>query len=265
MEINDVYKVPNLEKGIAILELLSWNFAGLTLQDIRVETDISQTSAYRILNTLVRLGYLSYDDESKRYRLSRKMLTMGFRTLGEHGLLEAVLPNLRELRNEVKETVFFGVLGDRKGVFIEQAEGLHAFKFLLSPGKEFELHCSAPGKAILAFLPDSLRNHYISGMTFEQFTPHTIISPACYLQELEEVRRLGYATDMEEQLIGVACVGAPVFNYTSYPCGAIWVSGPTGRFDRETIEDVIPRLLATTRKISLEMGYIANGGEAAAK
>lgn len=256
MEINDGYKVPNLEKGIAILELLSWHIVGLTLQDIRVETDISQTSAYRMLNTLVRLGYLIYDDESKRYRLSRKILTMGFRTLGEHGLLEAVLPNLRELRNQVKETAFFGVLGEQKGIFIEQAEGLHTFKFLLSPGKEFELHCSAPGKAMLAFLPDSMRNHYISGMSFERFTPHTITKPEVFLETLENVRRLGYAVDMEEQLIGVACVGAPVFNYTSYPCGAIWVSGPIGRFDREAIAAVVPQLLATTRKISIEMGYI---------
>lgn len=256
METNDGYKVPNLEKGIAIIELLTGKYGGLSLQEIRVETEISQTSAYRILNTLVRLGYLYYDDESKRYRLTRKMLTMGFRTVGEHGLLDAVLPNLRELRNQVKETVFFGVLGDQKGVFIEQAEGLYDFKFLLSPGKEFELHCSAPGKAILAFLPEGMRDHYIANMDFVKFTDHTITDPLLFLQELEKVRQLGYAIDAEEQLTGVACVGAPIFNYTSNPCGAIWVSGPTGRFGHEVIERVVPQLLAITGKISTIMGYI---------
>ena len=188
MEINNEYKVPNLEKGIAIIELLTGNKEGLTLQESKAETEISQTSAYRILNTLVRLGYLFYDDENKRYRLTRRILTMGFRTVGEHGLLEAVLPNLRELRNRVKETVFFGVLGDRKGIFIEQAEGLYDFKFLLSPGKEFELHCSAPGKAILAFLPDGMRNDYIANMEFTKFTDRTITDPELFLQELEKVR-----------------------------------------------------------------------------
>lgn len=256
MEKNDGYKVPNLEKGIAIIELLTGKNDGLTLQEIRIETEISQTSAYRILNTLVRLGYLYYDDENKRYRLTRKILTMGFRTVGEHGLLETVLPSLRELRNRVKETVFFGVLGDKKGIFIEQAEGLYDFKFLLSPGKEFELHCSAPGKAILAFLPDAMRDHYIANMDFVKFTERTITDVSLYLQELEKVRRLGYAIDAEEQLTGVACVGAPVFNYTSNPCGAIWVSGPTGRFGDDVIAQVVPELLAVTRKISDVMGYI---------
>lgn len=256
MEINNEYKVPNLEKGIAIIELLTGNKEGLTLQEIKAATEISQTSAYRILNTLVRLGYLFYDDENKRYRLTRRILTMGFRTVGEHGLLEAVLPNLRELRNRVKETVFFGVLGDRKGIFIEQAEGLYDFKFLLSPGKEFELHCSAPGKAILAFLPDGMRNDYIANMEFTKFTDRTITDPELFLQELEKVRQSGYAIDAEEQLTGVACVGAPIFNYTSQPCGAIWVSGPTGRFGGDVIEQVVPELLAVTHKISSIMGYI---------
>lgn len=256
METNDGYKVPNLEKGIAIIELLTGKNEGLTLQEIRIATEISQTSAYRILNTLVRLGYLSYDDENKRYRLTRKILTMGFRTVGEHGLLDAVLPNLRELRNQVKETVFFGVLGDKKGIFIEQAEGLYDFKFLLSPGKEFELHCSAPGKAILAFLPEGMRDYYMEHIDFVRFTDRTITDPSLFLRELEEVRQSGYAIDAEEQLKGVACVGAPIFNYTSNPCGAIWVSGPTGRFDADVIGQVVPKLLATTRKISDIMGYI---------
>ena len=140
------YKVPNLEKGIAVLEYLSLHTQGETLQDIKSALDISQTTAYRILNTLVRLDYLIYNEDTKRYKLSRKLLTLGFRSLNEHNLLETVLPRLRDLRDQVKETACFGVLGDRKGIFIEQAQGHHTFRFILSPGKPFDLHCSAPGK-----------------------------------------------------------------------------------------------------------------------
>lgn len=146
------YKVPNLEKGIAVLEYLSLHTQGETLQDIKSALDISQTTAYRILNTLVRLDYLIYNEDTKRYKLSRKLLTLGFRSLNEHNLLETVLPRLRDLRDQVKETACFGVLGDRKGIFIEQAQGHHTFRFILSPGKPFDLHCSAPGKAIHGFI-----------------------------------------------------------------------------------------------------------------
>ena len=150
----DNYKVPNLEKGIAVLEYLSLRSQGDTLQAIKDALDISQTTAYRILNTLVRLDYLMYNEDAKRYKLSRKLLTLGFRALNEHNLLETVVPRLRDLRDLVSETACFGVLGNEKGIFIEQAQGNHTFRFVLSPGKPFELHCSAPRMPIMPFLPN---------------------------------------------------------------------------------------------------------------
>lgn len=95
-KMDENYKVPNLEKGIAVLEYLSLRSVGETLQDIKSALDISQTTAYRILNTLVRLEYLNFSEDTKRYKLSRKLLTLGFRSLNEHNLLETVLPHLRD-------------------------------------------------------------------------------------------------------------------------------------------------------------------------
>ncbi|MCD7916646.1 MAG: IclR family transcriptional regulator [Tannerellaceae bacterium] len=249
------YKVPNLEKGIAVLEYLSLQSAGGTLQEIKTELEISQTTAYRILNTLARLNYLSYDENSKRYKLSRKLLTLGYRSLNEHNLLETVLPRLRELRDQVKETACFGVLGSQKGIFIEQAQGHHTFRFILSPGKPFELHCSAPGKAIMAYLPDTARNRYLSYMDFPRYNARTITTPEAYLKELEKFRMVGYAIDNEEEMSGVICLGAPIFNYTGYPCGAIWISGPKDRLTREVIQSDIIYIKKVAGQISAELGY----------
>lgn len=254
-KIDENYKVPNLEKGIAVLEYLSLRSAGETLQDIKSVLDISQTTAYRILNTLVRLEYLNFNEDTKRYKLSRKLLTLGFRTLNEHNLLETVLPHLRDLRDRVKETACFGVLGDEKGIFIEQAQGHHTFRFVLSPGKPFELHCSAPGKAIMAYLPNTTRDRYLSYMTFTRFNARTITSRELYLAELETVRKLGYAMDNEEELNGVICVGAPVFNYTGYPCGAIWISGPKDRLSKEMVKNTANAIKEVAGQISSELGF----------
>lgn len=249
------YKVPNLEKGIAVLEYLSFHSQGETLQAIKTDLDISQTTAYRILNTLVRLDYLLYNEDTKRYKLSRKLLTLGFRSLNEHNLLETVLPRLRDLRDQVKETACFGVLGDRKGIFIEQAQGHHTFRFILSPGKSFELHCSAPGKAIMAYLPNTVRERYLSYMGFERYNARTITTREAYLEELENVRKLGYALDNEEELNGVICIGAPILNYTGYPCGAIWISGPKDRLSKEAIRNSAGYIRQIAQDISEELGF----------
>ena len=252
------YKVPNLEKGIAVLEYLSLYTLGKTLQEIKTELDISQTTAYRILNTLVRLGYLIYNDDTKHYKLSCKLLSLGFRSLNEHNLLEIVLPHLRNLRDQVKETACFGVLGDQKGIFIEQAQGHHTFRFVLSPGKPFELHCSAPGKAIMAYLSHNIRDYYLSQMEFVRYNARTITTSDAYLEELEKVRKQGYAMDNEEELSGVLCIGAPIFNYTNYPCGAIWISGPKDRLTKDVVRFSAECIKRTAQAISQELGYSLN-------
>lgn len=249
------YKVPNLEKGIAVLEYLSLYSLGKTLQAIKSELDISQTTAYRILNTLVRLGYLIYNEDTKHYKLSHKLLSLGFKSLNEHNLLEVVLPHLRNLRDLVKETACFGVLGDQKGIFIEQAQGHHTFRFVLSPGKPFELHCSAPGKAIMAYLPSNVRDYYLTQMEFTRYNARTITTSEAYMDELEKVRKLGYAMDNEEELSGVLCIGAPIFNYTSYPCGAIWISGPKDRLPKDVVRNSVECIKETAQIISKELGY----------
>ena len=228
---------------------------GETLQNIKSDLDISQTTAYRILNTLVRLDYLIYNEETKRYKLSRKLLTLGFRSLNEHNLLETVLPRLRDLRDQVKETACFGVLGEEKGIFIEQAQGHHTFRFILSPGKSFELHCSAPGKAIMAYLPNTVRDRYLSYMKFERYNARTITDRDTYLEELEKVRKQGYALDNEEEMSGVICIGAPIFNYTGYPCGAIWISGPKDRLVKEVIRVSAESIRKVALNVSAELGF----------
>lgn len=255
-KVDDNYKVPNLEKGIAVLEYLSLHPEGETLQEIKSALDISQTTAYRILNTLTRLDYLTFNDDTKRYKISRKLLTLGFRALNEHNLLETVLPRLRDLRDRVKETACFGVLGNEKGIFIEQAQGYHTFRFVLSPGKSFDLHCSAPGKAIMAYLPNTVRDRYLSLMDFARYNARTITTREAYLVELESVRKWGYAVDNEEELNGVICVGAPIFNYTGYPCGAIWISGPKDRLTKEVLRTSAKCIKEVADTISTELGYI---------
>lgn len=257
MEKKDTgYSVPNLEKGLAVLDYLSYSYQGKTLQEIKDDLEISQTTTYRILNAMVRLEYLMYEEDSRRYKLSRKLLTLGFRALNEHQLLETVFPYMRELRDKLKETVCFGVLGEEKGIFIDQAQGSYAFSFKLSPGKPFELHCSAPGKAIMAYLPNTVRDRYLSYMEFKRFNERTITSRERYLEELENVFRQGFAMDNEEELSGVICIGAPVFNFRGYPCGAIWISGPKDRLPEKVIEEDAALIKETAARISAELGYI---------
>ena len=92
-------------------------------------------------------------------------------------------------------------------------------------------------------------------MKYEAYNKRTITNETDYLKELEKVRQFGYALDMEEELGGVVCIGAPVFSYDAYPCGSIWLSGPKDRLPKEKIQLFASHLLESTRSVSLELGY----------
>lgn len=255
-QTEDNYKVPNLEKGLSVLELLVEAQEGLTLQEIKNKVELSQTTAYRILHTLIRLKYVIYIENSKRYFISHKMLSLGFKSLHERNLHEIVLPHLRNIRDIVKETVCFGVMSNEKAMFIEQALGSHPFCFVLSPGKLIDLHCSAPGKAMMAAMPESMLNHYLDKMCFTRYNERTITTREDYLKELEDVRLTGYALDREEEMSGIMCIGSVIIDHTGIPCGTIWLVGPKDRLDAQTIKRDGELLANTCLEISKELGYI---------
>ncbi len=249
------YNVPGLERGIEIIEYLSKHPKGRTLQEIHLMLHIPQTTAYRILCTFIRREYMSYNEETKRYILSKKLLMLGYRTLSEYSLLESVLPKMRVLRDEIHETVCFGVLGDKEGILIEQVQGDQAFSFTMSPGKSFELHCSAPGKAIMANLPRVECEKYLSKMNFAIHNERTITNRGDYVRELDEVFRSGYAMDREEELTGVMCIGAPILNHVGYPSGAIWTSAPKDRIMKQSVGFFIEKIKSAAENMSKDMGY----------
>ena len=89
-------------------------------------------------------------------------------------------------------------------------------------------------------------------------TEHTITDFSKFMQEIEETRKRGYAMDNEEELNGVICVGAPIFNYTGYPCGAIWISGPKDRLTKEIFHSTVASIKEVAQNISAELGYSKN-------
>lgn len=114
------YLVPALERGLNILELLSRHPRGLQMGEMQ-ELQLPPASLYRLLTTLVELGYVIRGD-GDRYRLGRKLLTLGYRSIDASSLVEKALPVMRELRNRTGETVMLGVLYGAEGVVVESVK-----------------------------------------------------------------------------------------------------------------------------------------------
>lgn len=262
---NSKYHVPNLERGLIIMEHLSKHPAGLTASEISEQLKIPRNSVFRITSTLVSTNYLIRDDVTKKYQLSAKLLTMGYAALGEQTLIEKALPIMRELRDELGETVPLGVLHGTEGMIIEEVPGIHSFRFVLEPGRKFHLHTSAPAKSIIAFLQDDEREKIISSITFIKYNERTITNPIDYKKHLQKVKEKGYSIDHSEEIDGMICIAAPIFDYKGYPFAAIWISGPSFRI-KESDFDLIGKKVSNyadriSRSLGFDPSYTKNGGQ----
>ncbi|MBE6406652.1 MAG: IclR family transcriptional regulator [Lentisphaerae bacterium] len=246
---NEKYIVPALYRGLNVLEELSRYPRGVTLTEI--PGDIPPATLYRILTTLTRLGYV-VRDPNDRYRLSRKLLSLGSRAINRNDLVERALPIMRELRDLTGETVLLASLYGTEGVVLAQVESNQAVKVTIQIGHHFPLHSAAPGKAILAYLPEEERSMILEQMVFTRFTESTITDRGTFEKTLQQVRKNGYAFDYGEELEDIRCAAAPLLDENNYPEGAIWISGPASRLPNHTLKKHLKHVIACAEKINAE-------------
>jgi DNA-binding IclR family transcriptional regulator len=250
------YNIPILAKGMELIELIAQSSKGLTIQEIVNTLGHSKTSIYRIICSLEEMGYLLKDQQSGSFSLTRKMFKIGLSTLGMTTIIEHSYEPMRRLRDKLRETVVLGTLMGTKIVILEQVIGSHHFSFILKPGMGVCLHASAPGKAFLANISDLERDEILSKIELTKFTDKTITNVPDFLVELNQVRLCGYGLDRGEELSGVRCIGAPVFNLAGKIAASIWISGPAERMMDDSLEEFSREVVACANEISEKMGFI---------
>lgn len=249
------YQVPALDRALSILELLAHHPDGMRMREIADKLSFPPNSVFRITGVLEQRGYLFREGADMRYRLSRKLLSLGYAAIGEDKLIEHSLDIMQLLRDETQETVLVGVRADVQGVVLEQVAATQPVKFLVDPGTHFPLHTSAPGKVLVAFLPPAEREAVLKRMKYTRYNDRTLDSRAKFEAEIDSVLALGYGLDVGEEIEGLRCVGAPIFNHRGYPMAAIWVTGPSFRLSSSALKPIGVKLVAAAARISQRFGY----------
>ncbi|MDB4544638.1 IclR family transcriptional regulator [Akkermansiaceae bacterium] len=253
------YRVPILDRALALVELLGSHPGGLNATELCEALAIPKNSAFRIAVTLEENGYLERLEPSKKYRLTSRFMTVGATSVSELNLFEKSLDVMRSLRDELKETVLLGTLTGCEGVVLDQVPGIHAFRFSVDPGTRFVLHTAAPGKAILAYLPEEERRKIVAQMEFTHFTENTILNREEFLAHLVEVRERGYGFDLSEEREGQYCVGAPIFNGKSEPIAALWITAPSSRLPDCDLDEVACKIRDAADVVSSRLGWNSEG------
>jgi len=247
--------VQSLAKGFRVLEAFTAGEPELTLAAVARRADLDNATAFRLLNTLVMLGYIDRAPGSRNFRLSLKVLDLGFNAIARMELRDRVRPLLRSLVGEVNEAASVAVLDGSEVVYIERVQaGMVRLGVDVRVGSRIPAYCSAVGLAILAYLPRNEQERILGLGPRVKLTPRTVTDTKEILTRLARVRKQGYIAVDQEITSGLRALAAPVLDVDGHPIAAVSVVAPVLRMPLEAfLKIAVTPVLEAARTISKAM------------
>jgi len=240
--------------AIRIIDRLS--YAGnLGVTDICQQLAMPKSSVHNILETLVHERIIEKNRESNKYNLGVRLVELGNRAQISLDICRIAHPFLVGLNTQTGETVHLTVLDNDEVLYVDCVESKMRIRTYSVIGERAPLHCTAVGKAILAFRPDQERKRIIREKGLERATPSTITDELLLQEDLRKTAQRGYSVDNMEHEDSLRCVGAPIRNWKGEVNASVSVSGPSQRLTLKRLFTIAPALMDATTEISRRMGY----------
>jgi DNA-binding IclR family transcriptional regulator len=221
------------QRVFAVLEALSQHAkSGVPLEEITQISGLPKTTVFRLLYSMHKLGFVEQDPDSGLYSLSGKFFELGTNALPYQRLTVLARPLMQRLLLSFGESVNLAVPRLGGAIYISVLESPKPHRVAASVGGFSFLHSTSVGKCIAAYLPPQELDKQLQRHGMPPLTPTTIISRQGLEEELSRVRADGVATDNEENVQGIICVGGPIFASGNLLIGAMSVSGPAVRMSQ---------------------------------
>jgi IclR family pca regulon transcriptional regulator len=246
------YTVPALSRGLLIIEMFRNTKRVLSTQDFSEALQVSPSSIYRIVQTLIDMKYLSKVARNT-YELGPQVISNGFSYLASRDLVDVAAPHLQQLRDSTSVSCHLAILDGWETIYIYRALASQRLSVNVPIGTRLPNHTNALGRALLSKkTPEELSQLYIG----KQLDNHPRPQPQNLLElaELIQIERSqGYAISYSDNATAIA---APLFNYAGEIVAAINASGPDVIMkDKVVNRGIMEQLLKTAAKISMELGY----------
>ncbi|MGH6753754.1 MAG: IclR family transcriptional regulator, partial [Bradyrhizobium sp.] len=246
--------VQSLGRAFSILEEVARHREGIGLADLSKLVGLHNSTTFHLAKTLVTLGYMRQERDSKRYRVGRPLFALAASALDEIEMVNLSTPILEDLSRETGESGHFAVRMGDSVVVIARTSGSGAFQLTDRVGVVRPAHCTALGKIILASLrPDQLKR-FLERVELKPSTGKSITDPAVLLREITEIRRSAIAIDDGEYNAEVRCIAVPVYNFTGDVIGALGISGPIWRMSDQVLKSRAKLVQTAATRLSAEFG-----------
>lgn len=227
---NPKNQVRSVVKAFSVLKAFGRGLPELTVAEVAARAGVDRGTAFRLIHTLVGLGYLRPVPDGRRFRLTLKCLELGFSALSAGDLPDHAVPLLRELVPGVADAGSLGVLDKGEVIYLARIDaGLERHGVIRRPGSRIGAYATALGQSILAWLPRQEQIAHLESVERVKLSERTLTDLDALLVRLEEVRERGYAVSDGENAYGLVTVAAPVLDQRGAPCAGISLTIGEGR------------------------------------
>ena len=254
---SQTYSVKSVVKVLDILEHIGSSRRAVSVSDLARTTGLNVSTAFRLLQTLMRRGYVEQQRSSRGYQLGPRLFQMGSAYLQGSDLAGIARPHLEALRDAVGETAYLVIFSQGEIVQLCKADGRQAVSATARSMIREPAYCTATGKVLLSGLTLDAFDKYLEDVKLQPFTPQTIKSKAQLRREIEKVRESNFAVDIEEFVPNLCCVSVPVRDGEGgSTVAAISIAMPKMRFKRALIARWCDQLREKSTLICQQLGLI---------
>jgi IclR family transcriptional regulator, KDG regulon repressor len=238
-----------VDRALDVLTCFSSKTPELTMTQIADQVGMHKSTVHRLLATLEAKHFVQRDPVTQIYRPGNRLLQMAFLTLEKNDLREVAAPFMKQLNEKYRETITLSILDDTDMVYVAVDAGPQTVTIAAKPGQRLPAFCTASGKVVIAYSPESTVNGIFT-KGFPEYTKYTIRSTETMLHIIDLVRERGFAYSEQEYEEGINAVAAPILDKNKHPLAAIALAGPAYRLSVEKMLEIGPAIALIAREIS---------------
>ncbi len=246
-------------RALQILLLLAEENEPLGVREIARRLKVASSIAQRYITTLAEWDFVERAPDGQKYKIGYRAFQVGQSYVAKNRLQEVSLSELRRMAEKDEINAYLGVLRDRSVIYLEALQSRGPIAITSAPGTRGELHATAFGKALLADLSDEEIAAQLGSEPYAGKTPKTKTTFEQVIQDIREVRRLGYAISDGENLPSVFAVGAVIRDRTGRAVAAVSGALPRSDMQERDRERLREAVVAAAQRISTKLGAPAIG------
>ncbi|OPY59417.1 MAG: HTH-type transcriptional regulator KipR [Syntrophorhabdaceae bacterium PtaU1.Bin034] len=246
--------IQSVNRALNLISLFTHGSPRLGITEISKALGLTKPTVHGLVRTLAKQGFLQQDPQTRKYGLGLKIYELGIVLAGSLDINQKGAGPAYQLAKRTGLVSRIAIWDMDSALLTVNIEPRSHLFFVHQIGPRIPAYASGIGKALLSCLEVGELESYLERINLDPYTENTIREKDRLRLEIEETRRRGYAIDREENVLGLACIGTPIFGQGGRLEASISISGEAKEV-YERMETLAREVLNTSKEISRSMGY----------